>query len=169
MGMIAGVLSAVGLGMQAYGQYTAGQDARKVYQYNQQLAKYEAQYIQDAADIETAQLEREVDRYIGRQRAIAGKSGLSTGSTSNLKTIEATEKEAALDAAIIRYKADIGSWSANAQANLLGTQASQFNTASYITSGSTLLTGASKWDYRNLFNKSSSSVGLTSRQQRLGV
>ena len=169
MGVVSSILGGLGLGLGVYGQYRSAQDAKNVYEYNQALAKYQSKYIQDAADIEEAQLNRDVAQYIGRQRAIIGRSGTTASSSSNLKTIEATQREADIDAAIIRYKADLGSWSAKSQASLLGTQASQFNAASYINPSATLLTGLSKWDYRNLLPASSKSSSLNSRQLRLGV
>jgi len=163
------ILAIAGLATTAFGQYQSSQNAAQVYKYNQQLAKYQSKYYQEAADIEIAQLNREVDKYIGRQRAIIGKSGTTASSTSNLLAIEDTEHEAAIDAAIIRYQADINSWAAKNQANLLGTQANQFATGGYINAGSTILTGASKWNWLNLMSRSSTVPSLTSRQQTLGV
>jgi hypothetical protein len=148
MGAILGILGLAGTAVSAAGQYKSGQDAKDVYEYNQQLAKYQSNYIQEAADLEVAGLERDVKRFMGRQRAIAGKSGTVPDQGSNLHVLLQTRKEADLDAAIIRYKADIGSWSADSQASMLGTQASQFNTASYLNAGTTLLAGASKWDWK---------------------
>jgi len=149
MGAVAGILNLAGTGIKAYGEYKQGQDASKVYKYNQALANYQAQYIQDEADIEEAQLKRDVSKYISRQRVIAGMSGTDAG----LGVLEATQKEADIDAAIIRYKADLGSWSAKSQANLFGTYAKQFGAASYLNAGSTLLTSASKFDWKNIFKK----------------
>jgi hypothetical protein len=168
MGAILGI---AGLATSAYGQYKSGQDAAAVYKYNQQLAKYQEKYINEDAAIQQTQLKKDVAQYIGRQRAITGASGTQASSSSNLRTIEATQREADIDAAIIRYRADIGVWEAKNQANLLGTQANQFSVGGYLNSGSTILTGLSKWDYRNLMSNSSTSTSptLTTRQQRLGV
>lgn len=145
MGAIAGL---IGVGISAFGQYKQGQDAAAVYKYNQALARYEAKYIQDSAKIEEEQLERQVSKYMGRQRALAGKSGTVSDSGSNLTVLEETRREADFDAAIIRYNADVGSWAALNQSNLLATQASQASTAGFINAGGTLLGGASKWDWK---------------------
>ena len=148
MGAILPIISLAGVGLSAYGQYRSGQDAKSVYEYNAALAKYESKYIQDAATIEQAQLEREVSSFMSRQRAIAGASGTVTDAGSNLDSLLRTRQEADIDAALIRYRADVGSWRAISQSNLLDTQGDQFGTASYINAGGTLLTGASKWDWK---------------------
>ena len=143
-----GWVALAGTALSAFGQVKGGQNAADVYEYNQQLAKYRSKYAQQKGEIEVQALERDVKGYIGRQRAIAGKSGTVTDAGSNADAVARTRSEADIDASIIRYNADIESWMAENEANLLGTQANQALTAGYIGAGGTLLGGASKWDYK---------------------
>lgn len=149
-----GWIALAGTALSAFGQYQGGQNAKDVYEYNQQVAKYQAKYAQQKGEIEVAALERDVKGYIGRQRSIAGKSGTVTDAGSNYDAQLRTISEAELDASLIRYNADMESWAYKNEANLLGTQAGQMNTASYIGAGGTLLGGLSKWDYKKTQLKS---------------
>lgn len=142
------MLQLAGTGVKAYGAYRQGQDAADVYEYNRQIARYKADAAQKQADVETAALERQVAKTIGRQRAIAGASGTVTDSGSNLDALLETRRQADIDAALIRYNADLASYGYGAEADLLGLQAGQMRTGSYINVGSTLLAGASKYDYK---------------------
>ena len=148
MGWVAPVVSLIGTGVSAYGQYRQGQDAADVYKYNQAMAQNSAKYAKEKAAIEEARLRREVERVKGRQRAIAGKSGTVVDSGSNLDLLRVTEEEAAIDAAMIRYGGEVESWAALSQANMYGAQASQAKTASYWNIGATLLGGASRYDWK---------------------
>lgn len=148
MGWVAPVASLVGTGVSAYGQYKAGKGASDVYDYNKQMARYEAKYIQDRAAIEEARLNKDVSRHISRQRAIAGASGTSTNTGSNLDVLTETVNEAELDAAIIRYNADVQSSAALSQSNLYSTQADQAYSSGILNAGTTLLGGASKYDWK---------------------
>jgi len=143
-----GYLAFIGTALSAFGQVKGGQDSAQAYEYNQQLAKYRSKYAQQKGEIEVQALERDVKGYIGRQRAIAGKSGTVTDAGSNLDAVARTRSEADIDASIIRYNADMESWSAKNEANLLGIQAGQARSAGYIGAGGTILGGASKWDYK---------------------
>lgn len=152
-----GYLAAAGAVLNMFGQYKSSQQAAKVYDYNQSLAQYQAQYFQKEGAISTAQLKSETSKTIGRQRAIQGASGLTSNSTSNLATIAETERQSALDAAIIRYRADISSYGALNNANLMGWQSDEAKKAGFLGVGSTLLTEASKYDYSKMFGGTTSS------------
>lgn len=115
-----GILDAVGLGVQAYSQYEQGQDAKDVYEYNQAIAEYQAQYIRDAADLEIAALDRDVANFIGRKRAIVGKSGTVANIGSNLESIKSTYSERDIDAGLIRWRSDQDANLVEKGANLLG-------------------------------------------------
>ena len=86
-GWVQGGLSLLGTGIQAYSQYKQGQDAKDVYEYNEALAEYQAEYIEESADLEIAALGRDVSRYVSRQRAVQGKSGTVSNIGSNLDSI----------------------------------------------------------------------------------
>ena len=148
MSWISGALSLAGTAISAYSQYKQGQDAKDVYEYNEALAEYQAEYINEAADLEIAALERDVGKYVSRQRAIQGKSGTVANIGSNADSIAASYREGDIDAALIRWRAGKDSEMAQKGANLLGTQANQFAKAGTINAATTLLGGLSKWDYK---------------------
>lgn len=143
-----GYIALIGTALSAFGQAKSGQDAKAAYEYNQQLAKYRADVAEDQGDIELAALERDVSGYVSRQRAIAGASGGVTDSGSNLDSLLRTQREADIDASLIRYNTKLAAWSARNQADLLGTQGSNVQSAAYIGTGSTLLGGLSRWDWK---------------------
>ncbi|OEU68388.1 MAG: hypothetical protein BBJ57_02160 [Desulfobacterales bacterium PC51MH44] len=148
MAWLSGALSVAGTLISAYSQYKEGQDAKDVYEYNQELARYQAQYIEDASKIELAALERDVGEYISRSRAITGKSGTVVDKGSSADVIAETLQQKDIDAGIIRWRTSRLSEMARKGANLLGTQADQFATAGKISAGTTLLAGLSSWDWK---------------------
>lgn len=148
------VTQLVGTSTTAYGQYSSGQNAADVYDYNQQVAKYRSNYAQDKATIQTAALERDVKGFIGRKRAIAGASGTVTDAGSNVDSVQKIRDEADIDASIIRYNADIESWAAGNEASLLSTQGQQMSSAGLLNAGGTLLSTASRYDWKKKPNTS---------------
>lgn len=149
MGLLSGLSSVAGTVLGAYGAYKEGQDAKDVYQYNEALAEYQAQYIREVADLEIAALERDVADYVGRQRAIQGKSGTVANIGSNADAIAKTYSEADIDASIIRWRSEKDAEAAEKGAQLLGTQADQFGRSGNINAATTLLGGLSKWDWKS--------------------
>jgi hypothetical protein len=148
MGYLEVGLDLLGIGVEAYGQYKQGQDAKDVYEYNQAIAEYQAGYIRDAAQIDLEALGRKVGDVVSRKRAIQGKSGTVANTGSNAGAIERIYNEGEIDAAIIRWNADKRYDLAKKGANLLGTQADQFSFAGSFNAGTTLLGGLSKWDFK---------------------
>ena len=148
MGFFDSALKIIGIGVDAYSQYKQGQDAKDVYEYNEELARYQAQYIRDASEIELTALERDVGKHISRQRAITGKSGTVVDKGSSADVQAETLKEGEIDAGIIRWRAGKLSYMAEKGADLLGTQGDQFSTAGKISAGTTLLGGLSSWDWK---------------------
>lgn len=148
MSILSTALDVVGLGVSAYSQWKQGQDAKDVYEYNQELARYQSKYIKDASEIELLQLGRDVDAYVSRQRAITGKSGTVVDKGSSKDVIDTTRRRQDIDAGIIRWRTGRLAEMAEKGANLLGTQADQFATAGNINAATTLLGGLSKWDWK---------------------
>ena len=141
-------MNLIGVGVEAYGQYKGGQDAKDVYEYNQAIAEYQAEYIRQASGKDIEALGRDVKAFVGRQRAIQGKSGTVANTGSNLDAIETSYSEAEIDESLIRWNADQRYELARKGANLLGTQADQFSFAGSFNAGTTLLGGLSKWDFK---------------------
>ena len=148
MGLLSGAINAIGIGIQAYGQYKQGQDAKDVYQYNEEVARLQAEYIKDASKIQLSNLARDVNRYVGRQRAIVGKSGTVSSTGSNLDVVNQAYNQAEIDAGIIRWRTSKMYEMAKKGANLLGTQANQFESAGNLSAATTILGGLSKFDWK---------------------
>ena len=148
MGTALQIISLAGTATSAFGQFQTGQNAKDVYDYNQQIAKYQSKAAQDRGELEVEALERNVSKVLARKRALAGKSGTATDVGSNLDSLIATRKEADIDANLIRYNADLESYSANQQASLYGAQGQQFAQAGFLNAGATLLGGVSKFDFK---------------------
>jgi len=148
MSWVSGALSLAGAAISAYSQYKQGQDAKDVYEFNEALAEYQSQYIKEASELEIQALDRDVGDFVSRQRAIQGKSGTVANIGSNAGAINRTYAERDIDAALIRWRAGKDIEMSDRGANLLGTQASQFAKAGTINAATTLLGGASKWDYK---------------------
>ena len=162
MSWISGALQVAGTLVDAYSKYKQGQDAKEIYEFNEALALYQAQYIEEAGAIELKQLERDVGEYISTQRAIAGKSGIVPDIGSQKDVMDRTRKEGDIDAGIIRWRTSRQADMARKEADILGTQAGQLSTAGYISAGTTLLGGLSKWDWKKTQLKTSTSLRIPS-------
>jgi hypothetical protein len=148
MAWLSGALSIAGTLVDAYSKYKQGQDAKEIYEFNEALALYQAQYIEEAGAIELGQLERDVGQYISTQRAIGGKSGIVSDIGSHKDVQDQTRKEGDIDAGIIRWRTSRQAEMARKGADILGTQAGQVSAAGNISAGTTLLGGLSKWDWK---------------------
>ena len=148
MGLFSSALSVIGTGISAYGSYKSGQDAKDVYEFNQELARLQSDYIQEASEVELAQLERDVGEFVSRHRAVVGKSGTVSNIGSNQDVIDRAYQQGDIDAGIIRWRTNRLSEMADKGANMLGTQGNQMEFAGNLNAATTLLGGLSKWDWK---------------------
>jgi hypothetical protein len=123
-----------------------GYQAKQTYEYNAAVARQEAKYAKQRSAIEQEQYRRQLAQRVSYQRAVQGKSG-TTGGT-NINALERTIREGEYDAELIRYGGDVDAWRAGAAANLYKDSGSKMMGAGAIGAGSTLLTGASRWDWK---------------------
>ncbi len=157
------VLASAAGGVAAYGQYQEGKATRAYYnsladqndrqaQMGRDTAEMQATILQNEAAQRNKELAGEVKTVKGTQKATMAAMGLYGVTAEDI--LEDTTNKANLDAANIRYNADIQSWALKKEANergwALGNQASLFRTAgkqaktaSYINMTSTLLGTAS--------------------------
>ena len=143
-------------GLAAYGAYSQNQAAsqqakaqEQMADFNQKVAKSNAEIaVQQAGQQEESQ-RRDARKVLGQQRAALAESGIGLdGTGSDLYQQSATDAE--LDALNIRYNGDLQATGFKNNANLEGfkakvyeKQASDFNTASYVSAGTALLSGYS--------------------------
>ena len=157
------VLASAAGGVAAYGQYQAGQASDAYYKALADQNDREAQMAKDTADQQTSILQNEaaqkskelsgdVKTIKGTQKASMAAMGLYGITADDI--LGDTVNKAKLDAANIRYNADIQSWALKKEANergwALNNQANAFRmagkqakTASYLNMTATLLGTAS--------------------------
>jgi len=144
------IIGGAGLALGAFGQWKQGEDAADAYEYNEEIGKYQADYIRKSAAIELESLKRDVGRFVGRTRAIQGKSGTVPDSGSNADAIARIVEEGDIDAAIIRYRSEASAYLAEKGAQAAADSAANMRLAGGIGAGSTLLSGLGKWDYKRI-------------------
>lgn len=146
MGATAGALLAVSSIATVGGQLLQGYWAKQSYDYNAAVARQEAKYSKQKASIEEQQFRRQLAQQISRQRVLQAAGGTTGG--SNIDALERTIREGEYDAQLIRYGGSIDAWRAKTASNIYKSSGSRAFAAGVIGAGSTLLTSASKWDWR---------------------
>ena len=144
-------ITAAAAATSAYGSYQSGQYTKEVYEYNAAVARQEAEYQQQKADIEAQLLQRQLSEAKARQRAIAGKSGTAVDVGSNLTALLSSDQQAEIDARLLRYGADINSWRSISQAGLQRDQAGYASRAGNLQAGTTILESLTQYDWRKTF------------------
>ncbi|MDD5476876.1 MAG: hypothetical protein PHG87_01490 [Candidatus Omnitrophica bacterium] len=168
----AGLAAASG-GLSAYGAYQQGQSQDKYYKYLADQNAREAEAAVKTADQQTTILQNEaaqkskelagdIKTVKGAQKAAMGALGIYGVTADDI--LGDTTNKAKLDAANIRYNADIQSWAVkkeaaekgwalNSQGNLFRAAGQQAKTASYLNIGTTLLGTAASITGIDAFNK----------------
>ncbi|MFA5350257.1 MAG: hypothetical protein WC357_02865 [Candidatus Omnitrophota bacterium] len=119
------VLAAAAGGVTAYGQYQSGKSQDKYYKYLADQNEIEAQAAEKTAEQQSTiaqneaaqkakELKGDVRRAKGSQRAAMASAGIYGVTADDI--ISDTINKAKLDAANIRYNADVQSWAANKEA-----------------------------------------------------
>lgn len=137
---IAVAMMAIGTSVTAYGQIQQGKSQAAMAKYNAKLAKRSAKEAKDSAEYEAKQKRRETARFIGKQRALYGKAGV-TIEGSPLEIVQETAAQGEMDALMIeRGYAQQGA-AYLSQAKLAEMRARNYKRQGYYAAGSTLLTG----------------------------
>ena len=148
-------LMAAGTLMGAYGQVQAGNTASAAASYNAKLAEEEARHAEVRAKDAEARGATEEQRqrtmaaaFMGEQTTAFAANGVTLDSGSPLQILADTAEEAELDARTIRHNASMEAWGYRNQANSALAQASmsrwegkQAKKNSYLSAGTSLLTG----------------------------
>jgi hypothetical protein len=131
----------IGTGIQSYGAYREGQDAKEAAKYNASVAREEAGMIEQSGALDAERQRKQVSRLIGTQKAAYGAAGVElTGSV--LDTMINTAAEGELDAAIIDYNAKTRARGAMSQAAYDEKLAEIYGRSGTTKAAGTLLTSA---------------------------
>lgn len=146
---MAPAVAVAGVLISAFSVYQQGQYQKAVGKYNAEMARREGEIQKARGDIELRQHREKLKRLKGSQKVAFLKSGVQLGSGSALEVLADTEAQAALDEEIIKYNTKAGIWGKEAEAGLSLMSARQGEVAGTLGAGSTILKGASKWDFRS--------------------
>jgi hypothetical protein len=138
--------AAVGTAVQAYGQYQAGQDAKKAADYNAQIMERNKQVALEKANYEAEAEASRLRRLIGSQRAAAAASGMGRSGTI-LDLQEDTTIQGTMEQLAILYGGQLQAQGFQDEANMSRFQgeasARQGKTAAF----GTILTGSAQTAY----------------------
>jgi hypothetical protein len=143
MFMATSTMSNVGLGLQAGAQFLDFFSKAGAASINADLARLEAEMVQEQAREAEAKKRKEVDALVGRQKAMAAKSGF-TLADSHADVIAETVYEGELDALGIRRYGAGQAAAKNIQASSYDSMASSYYLASFLAPAGTALSGMSK-------------------------
>ena len=147
--------SLAGTGMGFYGGLQQGKAASAAASYNALLAQREASILEMQAkdaekrgQVEEDRFRQQMTAFQGEQISSLAASGVQVDSGSPLQILADTAEEIELDARTIRHNASMEAWNfknqsynALAQANLSKWEGKQARTNSYISAGTSLLSG----------------------------
>ncbi len=142
MGIAAGLLLA-GAGLQAYGEYQAGQEADAVSKYNQQVKEREAQAEEQRTMIESRKQAQAAARQMAQLRAGLGASGAVTTAGAPLAIVGEQARQSELENLEIGYQGTRQASQLRAEGQMLRREGRVQKRASRIQTGTTLLTGFS--------------------------
>lgn len=130
-----------GIGMSAYGQYAAGQQAAATADYNAKLQERQAQTDEQRAVIASRRQADEASRRMSSLRARMGASGVKPTSGTALAVLGEQAKQSSLENLTIGYEGQIGAAQKRQQAAATRTAGKSKKLAANIGAGTTLLTG----------------------------
>lgn len=135
------VTALVGTGVSAYSAIEQGQAQKKAADENAAIAEANAQAAEDKAKYDEAQHREKVKRLLSSQRALYGASGVDMEG-SPLMVQADTLDQGNMDALAIRKGGSVAAAEQRSMANLYRMQGKSARTSSYLSAGSTLLSGA---------------------------
>jgi len=150
MGWVASAAIIAGTAIKAVSSIRGGYAAGEAADYNAAMARYESKYQKESAKFEEKQHRKAVARLIGEQ-AVSGAAAGAGSTGSDITPLLEIAKAGELDAALIRYGGEVGSWQAEQAAKLYGWQAGEYRTAGWLGAGSTLINTVGKYDWKKKF------------------
>ncbi len=150
MGWVATAAIVGGTALSMFSSIRGGYAASQAAEYNAAMARYEGKYQKQRAEFEEKQHRREVAKLIGRQTVAGARAGGGTTGSDVTPLLE-TAKAGELDAALIRYGGEVGSWRAESAADLYEDEADEYKTAGWLGAGSTLLNTVGQYDWKKKY------------------
>lgn len=141
--------------LSAYAAIKQGQAQKSAANYNAEVAGVQAQVAREQGNANEETQRRRAGLALGRQAAGAAENGGLSGTNLDLYQQSATDAE--LDALNIRYGSKLAGSSADAQAGMYRSQASQAMPAAYLNAGAAALSaygsyamasGGGQYNYR---------------------
>lgn len=130
-----------GIGMQAWGQKSAGDESAAVAKYNQQVKEREAQAAEQRAKIESRKQALESSRKMSELRAGLGASGAVTTAGAPLEIMAEQSRQSDLENREIGYEGLQESATRRAEGVMIAREGRAARRAGRIGAGATLLTG----------------------------
>ena len=137
-------LSAASIGMQVYGQYKQGQDAKAAANYNSDVYKQQAQVIGVKKELTAQNYDRAIKQLRGATVIATAGSNFDL-SGSKLHVLNDSLTQAQLDKSTEIYNLEIDSSRALSSAKEYEIRGKREARASTIQAGQTLLTGGNDW------------------------
>lgn len=132
-----------GSAIEAYGEYTAGQEQKKVFEANAAEAERAAVDARIRGASGVGDIRAQGSKVIGEQRAAAAGAGVDVGSGSVLDVISQTRVMSELDVARLKNNALREAYGYKVQANNLYEQGNLAAKGGILGVGSSILTGVS--------------------------
>lgn len=111
-------ISLIGTGISAYGQYTAGQEQKKAYQYNADLDRQRAEQTRNAQALNDFRKQKEITAAIGAQAAGYAAGGVITTTGSPIDVMTDSLANADLEMRISDYNSEIAASQLESEASM---------------------------------------------------
>jgi len=144
MGAFTSTMMAVGVGLQAVNQFSAGKQSRDAYNYNASIFDAQAKSIEGKKVLTEEQHTRMIRQLRGKSISAVASSGYDM-SGSALEVLNDTMTQAYLDKNTALYNLEVEKIGASSQASEQRRQGYQSERSSIYSGFGTLLTGGSKW------------------------
>lgn len=138
------VMSAIGTGVTALGQYQQGRSAEAMAEYNAQVQEQKMESVQAAQEMEVHQLEKEKRKRLGTIRARSGAFGGTMGG-SPLEFVNEALTEFEIEKATTRYNYGVERTRAQSQARLSRFGGRETRRLQTTRSAGTILSGTSNF------------------------
>ena len=148
-GLLGGIISIAGLGLEAFGLLKGGDEAEERGEFNAQLYEKEADYQLWKAGVDLERHYTDVRKLRGTQTAGFAHAGVTEAGTPT-DVLADTAYQAAIDAALIRQEGERKAEIAKMGGSMAREEGKDISRASKYQAANTLLTGLSKFNWKNL-------------------
>jgi len=131
-----------GTGLQAYGQYKAGQDAANAEEYNASIALKEAEISKQKGKLDADRQRKYAKKFQAEQVVAIAKSGIKFGGSA-FEVFKDSAEELELDALIIEYNSAIDQSRSIDESDVRRANAKRLRSAGIFGAATTVLTQSS--------------------------